>query len=280
MKLVMTLVVRDEADIIDENIRYHIAQGVDYVIAMDHRSEDGTSEILRRHERAGHLRYLRETSEDFLQGKWVTQLARLAVVDHEAYWVINSDADEFWWPRHGSLKSAIGALDLRVEFFVAPRFNFIPRPESLGSLFARMIIREVESRNALGGWLPGKVCHRGHPEIVVSSGNHSVRGPALTGLVGESPLEVLHFPMRTYAQFARKIEAGGRALLSLPNREVGATWRFLFDLLRQGRLHDFYGEHELSESQIADDITRGELVVDDRLRAAFEAFGICSSDAG
>ncbi len=55
MKLVMTLLVRDEADIVDAQIAFHLHAGVDFVIATDNRSEDGTTEILERYERAGVL---------------------------------------------------------------------------------------------------------------------------------------------------------------------------------------------------------------------------------
>ena len=53
MKLVMTLLARDEADIVDAQIAFHLHAGVDFVVATDNRSEDGTTEILERYERAG-----------------------------------------------------------------------------------------------------------------------------------------------------------------------------------------------------------------------------------
>ena len=54
MKLVMTLLVRNEADIVDAQIAFHLHAGVDFVIATDNGSDDGTVEILERYERAGH----------------------------------------------------------------------------------------------------------------------------------------------------------------------------------------------------------------------------------
>ena len=53
MKLVQTLVVRDEADIVDAQIAYHLNAGVDFVIATDHESVDGTTDILESYARDG-----------------------------------------------------------------------------------------------------------------------------------------------------------------------------------------------------------------------------------
>src|ERR687888_2594814 len=109
MKMVMTLLVRDEEDIVRENLDYHLAQGVDRVIVTDNGSEDSTVEILREYEAQGVVRLLIERSDDYSQGRWVTRMARLAA-DEGADWVINSDADEFWWPRSGTLKSTFEGL--------------------------------------------------------------------------------------------------------------------------------------------------------------------------
>ena len=48
MTVVMTLVVCDEADIVDAQIAYHLNAGVDFVIASDHESRDGTTEKIGR----------------------------------------------------------------------------------------------------------------------------------------------------------------------------------------------------------------------------------------
>ena len=110
MKIVMTIAVRNEADIIEENLRYHLGAGVDFIIATDHRSEDGTTEILERYERDGLLHLTRETGEAFLQTEWVTRMARLAATRFGADWVINTDADEFWWPHSGTLREVFAAV--------------------------------------------------------------------------------------------------------------------------------------------------------------------------
>ena len=53
MRLVMTLKVRDEEDVIEDNLRFHGAMGVDFFIVMDNGSVDRTPEILARYADAG-----------------------------------------------------------------------------------------------------------------------------------------------------------------------------------------------------------------------------------
>src|ERR1035441_7194064 len=106
MKLVMTLLVRNEADIIE----YHLAQGVDFVIVADHSSEDGTSEILRKYARMGVAKVIHDEEEGHHQNSRVTRMAEIARLEHGADWVIHNDADEFWWPLVGDLRDVFSSL--------------------------------------------------------------------------------------------------------------------------------------------------------------------------
>src|SRR4029453_11752411 len=113
MKLVMTLLARDEADIVDANISFHLNAGVDFVIATDNRSQDGTTEILERYATAGQLHLIREPGEYLRQAEWITRMGRLAATEYGADWVIHGDADEFWWPRGDSLKDVLASIPAR-----------------------------------------------------------------------------------------------------------------------------------------------------------------------
>ena len=98
LKIVMTLLVRDEEDIIGENLEFHRAQGIDHFIVTDNRSVDRTTDILQRYVSQGILTYIWEGRDNYDQAVWVTRMARVAATEFDADWVINSDADEFWMP--------------------------------------------------------------------------------------------------------------------------------------------------------------------------------------
>jgi glycosyltransferase involved in cell wall biosynthesis len=260
MNLFMTLLVRDEEDIVRDTLDFHLAQGVDRVIVTDNGSEDGTVEALREYEARGAVRVLLEPSDDYSQGRWVTGMARLAAGEG-ADWVINSDADEFWWPRAGTLRSTLEALGGEVGLVVAHRMNFVPRPEDGRPFWERMTLRERVSLNPLGKPLPPKIAHRAHPEITVAQGNHKVEGADLGEVLDDGSIEILHYPMRTYAQFENKIVKGGRAYArnrELPKR-IGRTWRRLYEIWEQGGLRDHYEDQMLADAD-------ADLVEDARLR--------------
>lgn len=267
MQLVMTLLVRDEEDILDEYLRYHFELGVDFVIATDNLSVDGTVDILRDHESNGVLRVIDEPQDTYDQRRWVTRMARLAHTDHGADWVINSDADEFWWPHVGDLKSTFEAIADDVGIVRVDRHDFVPVAPDGRPFHQRMTWRKARSLDAAGRPLPPKVAHRGRRRVVIGQGNHRVRRTLMKPLQGEVPLEILHYPLRTYEQFENKIVKGGRAYARnkrLP-KKFGAGWRQLYDLYEQGGLKEHWNDNELSATEIERAVAAGDLIPDDRL---------------
>ncbi len=264
----MTLLVRDEEDILDHNLRYHLAQGVDFFVVMDHMSTDGTPEILDAYRRAGLAEVFLQQHAGYLQGQWVTWMARRAAVHHGADWVINNDADEFWWPLHGDLRSALAMVPDRFGGVAVKRHNFRPLADSAGSFLDQMVHRDAVSTNSLGEPLPGKVCHRGHSEVIVSQGNHDALVPGRESLFQEPTIEILHFPMRSPKQFENKIALGGRALEMSPELGEGTciTWRSLFTTLKREGLERYYESVRLDPKGIARMIREGAVVRDERLR--------------
>ena len=260
MKLVMTLLVREEEDIIATSLDYHFAQGVDLAIVTDNRSKDATRKILRRYEREGRVLLRYERGKDFRAEKWRTQLSRLAA-EEGADWVITNDADEFWWAREGDLRSTFASFPDEIGAVLAPRTNFAATPEDGRPFLERMTLREVESRNPFGNVLPPKVAHRGDPAVRITQGNHDAkRVPGKT--IDTDALEILHFPWRSYPQFESKVVTMGRAYERNPtvSRGRGKVRRWLYELYKEGRLPDYFA------GQFAAEGPNERLVEDVRLR--------------
>jgi hypothetical protein len=256
--LVLTLLVRDEADVVGATIDFHLGAGVDFVIATDHRSVDGSREILERYERDGVLRLVREDGEPFDSRAFRTRMARMAAAEYGADWVIGADADEFFWPRGGSLPEVLAAVPERFGVVRAPWRFFVPRPDGDAFFAERMTARLsptawlAQPRSA---YKPDvKIVHRGHPDVLVQGGNHRLLSGGLA-VAPWHPIEVLHFPVRSVAQLERKLAHWSRAgRIWVPGRADVADAQSWFEWVAV--------TDDVLESGLAD----GSLTVDTRLR--------------
>jgi hypothetical protein len=207
-------------------------------------------------------------------------MARAAAVDHGADWVINNDADEFWWPLVGSLRDVLSAVPDEFGALEAPRFNFRPRASGAEGFLERMVVRETASRNGVGDPLEPKVVHRGTPEIEMGPGNHSIDAPDFAVAPDLGLVEVLHFPMRTFEQFERKVLNVGIGYERLESRqpEVGRDQLALLQLQREGRLRAHFDAAVVDDSGLDAELAGGRLVIDTRLRDYMAALGSVSGD--
>ena len=268
----MTLLARDEADIVESWLAFHLNAGADFVIATDNRSEDGTTDVLERYAREGHVHLIHEPGEDLRQNEWVTRMARLAATDFAADWVINSDADEFWWPRGASLKDVLAAVPPRYGTVGAFLRVFCPRPGSEGDPLERMTVRFsalAPINDPASLYKPiRKVVHRAHPEITLARGNHAVIDSPFAPLRGWFPIEVFHFPLRSLPQTTHKTALQGHAFEQHIARAPTAYHANMFDALRSGRLEEYYGSLIVDDEEVERGVAKGRLVVDTRLRDA------------
>jgi hypothetical protein len=267
----MTLLARDEADVIESWLRFHLNAGADFVVATDNRSQDGTTEILERYEREGTVHLIREGGEDLRQNEWVTRMARLAATEFGAEWVINSDADEFWWPRGPSLERVLEAIPPRYGTVGAFLRTFAPRPDGDEPFAERLTVRFsalAPINDPASLFKPiRKVIHRGHPAITLTRGNHAVVDSPFDPLRGWFPIEVLHFPLRSLAQCEHKARLQGSAWMHI-DRTPTAYHAQMFEALEQGTIAEYYAAQIVSDDEVERGAAAGRLVVDTRLRDA------------
>jgi Glycosyl transferase family 2 len=234
--------------------------GVDFVIATDHGSVDGTSEILASYERQGRLRVIHQEGE-IRQAEWVTEMARLAVTEHGAGWVINGDADEFWWARQGTIRDVLAAIPPRYGVVRALMRHFVPRPFGPAPFYERMVVRRACDPNPYALFHSQvKIAHRGSPDVVVSRGSHDAFGEGLVLLREWFPFEVLHFPVRSLSQmrdkYSRRTDTPAPFVEAM-RAEIAACG-----------VENVFESICVPDDRLPDEIARGTVAIDVRLRQA------------
>lgn len=273
--LCMTVMVRDEADIIGPMIEHHLAQGVDRIIVTDNGSRDGTTEILEAFGSAIDLRH--DPVHRKQQFQVVTAMARDAYALYGADWVINADADEFWFPRDRSstLADVFDRLEGSITTFTVPVIDMTGDPAAAGSGLQRLTLRDQRSLERLheiglrAHSTPDAV-HIGSPDVEVAQGNHFVNLENGGPLPDELGLEVLHFPWRSWEQFATKVENAGLAYKANPDLLPSPNHHGMreYSRLLAGSLFAYYVLRHPDAEETERGLATGELVRDERVSAA------------
>lgn len=273
-KIVMTLMVRDEADIIAAMIEHHLAQGVDLIIATDNGSVDGTREILAAYAESGRVELHDYLAHDKNQSGVVTGMAVRAAVEHGATWVINADADEFFLPVDHSLtlRDVLRNTPTGIGSFEANVVNLTGAPAKRGGALTRLVRRDERPEEtlmetvALHAHPSSDMIHVGRPDVQVVQGNHGVNIPSM----GQPPkgfaIEVHHVPWRTYEQYSTKIVNTGRSYDANPMLNPSPRHHGMRDyrLWKAGLLEHLYvvrhpGDEPGPEFPVDDRVVRGLL---------------------
>ena len=273
VRVALAMVVRDEADIVEQHLRFHLAVGVDMVLATDHGSRDGTREILERYASDGFVHLFDGEGPLNRQGEWMTQMARLAATELGADWVLCSDGDEFWWPAGGSVHDVLVAVPERYGVVHVLSQSFVPLPDDGRPFFERMTLRLSPAAPISDPATPyrpvSKVAHRAVAGARVSNGNHEVLRVPGAVLRAWLPLEILHFPLRSSEQFARKYRKTWEGWEANPRGDLARARQLAAD----ERLDAMYRRVLVDEAGVARGLSDGVLVHDTRMRDALRALG-------
>lgn len=249
--LYMTLLVKNEADIIRENILFHWSLGVDGFIVTDNNSEDNTVAILEELKLQGiPIEIINETEKTYYQNVWVDRMIKIARDKYRADWVINSDADEFWYPVSLNLKQEIFRYSSFYNVLQVFLINFHPfenRDDFLcSSYFVRRNLQPFE-QTLLGipinsfndACFCHKVIHATKDYKQIAMGNHNVLMKK-NRMVYCPYIRLYHYTVRNYAHFERKVAAGGKAYENYQDIEKGKHWRRWYGYYKEGKLKEAY----------------------------------------
>jgi len=250
--LTMTILVKNEADIIEKNIRFHAKKGVDNFVVMDNNSTDGTREILEKLSKEFEITIIDEKGV-YNQAKWMTKLTHIARKKYNPKFLIPNDADEFWWCE-GNLKEIIPNRAVTT----VDRFNFLLY-EGLESwdkseyrvenpIFYRKNTQlSSEKISIILTKISPKVIIKPKGLIWIRGGNHKALHlfnfkdyfKHYDKIKRFEKIKVFHFPIRSFEQFKKNIE--NRRILLQKGAKMGPHYKRWVRLLESGKLEEeFY----------------------------------------
>lgn len=244
--LVLTLLVKNEEDIILDNILFHYSRGVDHVIVTDNGSTDRTVTILKKLQKDGFVHLIEE--EIYNQDKLVNKMGAIAKEKYSATILIHADADEFWNPTNNS--------NLKKTFFntgkpavLVDRKDVLPTPdckskefpqESLNIVTKHLISENVPKDSQTTSLflfrLPPKVMFSVKQSLqTVGIGNHNLADGQDADVTGE--IVIFHFPFKSTQRFTEKVMIAGEAMKKVKTTpETWWHWKRWYKEYRAGTL--------------------------------------------
>lgn len=289
-KLVMTLLVRDEEDIIRENIEFHLSHGVDFIIATDNASIDGTRDILAEFEKKGKLHLIDEPGRDKSQAAWNNRMTKIAIEQYGADVIFHCDADEFWCPVLGDLNTEIqnSKNDIMLVNLVNVVLENHSGEESFSDGIQYAVIKpidvdapnyenETKNKNLYFYRYPKKVIFKTEKEFFeVDQGNHNIINVKENILQGNSNnIFIFHFPLRGRERFYHKVIETGKAVEKNKLLQKGQSFhiRRWFNEYKDGNLDKEYEKLTVNKQD-------AEKLKKDGILADFNFFAFINNQIG
>lgn len=258
IKLVMTLLVRNEEEIVEQNIRFHCHMGIDGVIVTNHNSSDNTLTILNKLKNEGLvLEIITVTEQSYLQKKWVNRMIRLARDKYKADWVLNADADEFFFADSLNIKDEIAKNPI-ANIITINSTIFYPseRDEYLDNPYFYSKVHEGFK----------KTLHQTKGFRTVTPGNHVAHLKDSINIV-VSTITIYHFNVRNYQGYEDKIKR--YAGISKVNKAVQRALKLLSENKLKENYNNTYGIEKRNL-----EIEKGLVIKDYRLANYLKQHGI------
>lgn len=256
MKLIMTLLIKDEEDIIEQNIRFHCAMGCDGFIVMSHNSTDKTNSILEKLKDEGLvLEIIYQDNPKYLQSKFVKEMIDIATKKYHASWIINADADEFYYSKSLNLKTSIikdsckFANVLLVDstfLFPDDRENYLTSPYFVTNPFTKFRAQMLNINNDnkfsefIGSQGCTKVIHKSSGNPCPYMGNHGI-DIKHKRQINSSDIVLYHYHVRNFKQYENKMIRWINAS-NILNKNEGTHIKPLVEAYKQGKLKDIYNK--------------------------------------
>lgn len=246
--IALIMMIKDEEDVILENLLWHFAVGFRKFVIVDNLSTDGTQEKLNQFKNltkdCAKVFVIEDPIFEYIQSRITTGAYDFArSVWPELEWVFPVDADEFITPKK-DLKEVLARVPKLASAISVPRIQYHPTEDydtfaSDAPFYEKMYHRlpmpslaeNFEYVNGRPAYLLGKVVVRSQDNIIIAQGNHSITKKKLR--LNKTPeqkrviytdgvlvgLSIYEFPLRSVAHAHKKYLNGMKA--NLRAKELG-----------------------------------------------------------
>ncbi len=234
--IALITMIKDEDDIIYENLVWHFCVGFRKFVIVDNNSTDNTRLLVEKFKRQVLGKAIVVVIDDpiieYIQSQVTTGAMLLAnSLWPKLDWVFPVDADEFWYP-NVKLQSILDKTPSKSDVILTMQYQHVPI-ETVDHLNgAEHFYKNIKFRiKSLSGGL-GKVAVRPGIDVIIAQGNHSASSKTRNlnyfggNILG---LDMRHFQMRSTAQTEKKYWNGAKAnilaqKLGIISEGVGHHW--------------------------------------------------------
>lgn len=238
MKSVLVSVVRNEEDIVEMFVRYHL-QIFDHISIISHQSKDDTNKILKCLQEEG-LSLDVDYCTDFYhnQGEVVTAKAKEVRNKYKPQVIMALDADEFVV---GNIKKAAHeikesgtTLGLCWHNYIVTEKDDLHEINPLKRIVHRNVFVNKEQTKQL---VPGILFDYDTKYWEGCHHLHKLDGSYVKFVLSQE-LKLAHFPIRSAKQFVKKALVGWLSKLANPDNKGNAPdwshWKLFFDKVKKG----------------------------------------------
>ncbi len=219
--------IKDEDDIIYENLVWHFCVGFRKFILIDNNSTDNTRRLMEKFKNETLGKAIVIITEDpileHIQSRIITGSMEFAhSVWPELTWVFPIDADEFWYPNI-PLKDILSNIPADKNVILTLQYQHLPA-ESADRFDATIpFYNSINYRENILS-MP-KIAIKPNSDFIIAQGNHiaytnNTRNKLnyISGnLIG---LDMRHFQRRSLAQVQKKYWNGARANIAAQNKQI------------------------------------------------------------
>ena len=203
MTIALLLTLDEMARDVDQLLAFHRGAGVDTVVAAG----SGAHDALESYERDG---FLRRAGADASP----TDLARLAVDELGADWLIPGSPDELWWPRGETLRDVLAVIPPRYGVVQALVRTFVGEsttpPHGRSAYESRTVRTSLLGPDGSGGSSLHDLLrpvYRAGPNMTLDAADWTLGGRRVP-LRAWYPIEVFRYPVEGGVHEPNQIDAG------------------------------------------------------------------------